>query len=160
MLKKDYQNAEERIENVNELLSFASTYKDAGLAAFLEQVSLATSSDSANGSIATTTTKSVVTLMTIHASKGLEFNQVFVAGANDGMLPHERSLLKNDELEEERRLMYVAMTRARQMLTFYGAASRFLYELPPELLDFKNLAKKPRDFNRDSFEDEDYIDYD
>lgn len=162
MLKKDYQNAEERIENVNELLSFASTYNTAGLPAFLEQVSLATSSDSANGSIAITTSKSVVTLMTIHASKGLEFNQVFVVGVSDGVLPHERSLARNDELEEERRLMYVAMTRARQSLTltFYGAASRFLYELPPELLDFRNLAKKPRNFYNDSFEDEDYIEYD
>ena len=161
-LKEQYQNGEERIENVNELLSFASTYNDAGLPAFLEQVSLATSSDSANGSIAITTSKSVVTLMTIHASKGLEFNQVFVVGVTDGVLPHERSLARNDELEEERRLMYVAMTRARQLLTltFYGTASRFLYELPPELLDFKNFSKKSRNFNDDSFEDEDYIEYD
>lgn len=105
--------------------------------------------------------KGVVNLMTVHAAKGLEFNQVFVAGCNEGLFPHERSLFSDDELAEERRLMYVAMTRARKMLTltFYGAASRFLYEIPPELTDFRDFSiKKRKSFG--SFEDEDFIDYD
>ena len=76
--------------------------------------------------------------MTIHLSKGLEFDNVIIAGVNEGTIPHQRSLLSNDEIEEERRLMYVAMTRARKRLTlsFYGLASRFLQEIPPELIDF------------------------
>ena len=79
--------------------------------------------------------------MTIHLAKGLEFNQIFIVGANEGLLPHERSILKNDDLEEERRLMYVAMTRAKQNLhiSFYDLPSRFLGELPPELIEFKKV---------------------
>ncbi len=61
-----------------------------------------------------------------------------MAGVNEGVLPHQRSLITHADFEEERRLMYVAMTRARKklMLSFYGLASRFLYEIPPELIDF------------------------
>ena len=81
-------------------------------------------------------------LMTIHLSKGLEFDRVFIVGANEGLLPHERSMVKNDELEEERRLMYVAMTRARKHLAigFYDLPSRFLGELPPELISFTKVS--------------------
>ena len=78
--------------------------------------------------------------MTIHLAKGLEFDDVYIAGASEGLLPHQRSLFHEDELEEERRLAYVAMTRAKERLhiSFYSFASRFLYEIPPELIDFKN----------------------
>jgi DNA helicase-2/ATP-dependent DNA helicase PcrA len=70
--------------------------------------------------------------MTIHMAKGLEFDTVFIAGAAEGLLPHIRSIDKEDSLEEERRLMYVAMTRAREKLfiSFFGLPSRFLSEIP------------------------------
>ena len=80
--------------------------------------------------------------MTIHLAKGLEFDTVFVAGASEGLLPHARSMERDAELEEERRLMYVAMTRAQKRLhiSFYDLPSRFLSELPGELLEFKSVA--------------------
>ena len=76
--------------------------------------------------------------MTIHIAKGLEFDYVFVIGCNEGMLPHERSLERLETIEEERRLMYVAMTRARQglYLLFHSFPSRFLYEIPEEHFEF------------------------
>jgi DNA helicase-2/ATP-dependent DNA helicase PcrA len=91
----------------------------------------------------------------------LEFDNVFLAGCNEGLMPHERSFSRSDEVEEERRLMYVAATRAREKLfiTFYNTPSRFLYEIPSEITIFKNNSMTPRrDFN--SFEDEDFISYD
>jgi DNA helicase-2/ATP-dependent DNA helicase PcrA len=156
------KNGDERIENVNELIAFAGTFNHLGLPAFLEQVSLVASVDLPNGrpdsrGIAST----VVTLLTAHAAKGLEFNQVFVAGCSEGLLPHERSLGKDEDLEEERRLMYVAMTRARRelTLTFYGTPSRFLYEIPAELTEYKDFSSNRRK-SLTSFEDEDFIEYD
>ncbi|MDP3678068.1 MAG: 3'-5' exonuclease, partial [Methylotenera sp.] len=93
-------------------------------------------------------------LMTVHASKGLEFKAVFISGLEEGLCPHEQSLYENSGLEEERRLMYVAVTRARQRLYLshaqsrmlhgkvrYGIPSRFLDEIPEELL--KRLNAKP-----------------
>ena len=96
--------------------------------------------------------ENAIKLMTIHLAKGLEFNQIFIAGTNEGLLPHERSMLKNDDLEEERRLMYVAMTRAREKvhIGFYDLPSRFLGELPPELIEFKkvtNYGEENRDWD-------------
>jgi len=83
-------------------------------------------------------------MMTIHLSKGLEFGNVFVCGVNEGVLPHHRSLVSKDELEEERRLMYVAMTRAKEklFLSFFNFPSRFLYEVPPELVEFDGISPK------------------
>lgn len=85
-----------------------------------------------------------VHLMTIHLAKGMEFNRVFVLGAGEGLLPHARSLSSDDEVEEERRLMYVAMTRARQelSLSFYDLPSRFLFEIPQELVEFQSLISE------------------
>ena len=82
--------------------------------------------------------------MTIHLAKGLEFDSVFIAGCNEGILPHSRSLGSLLETEEERRLMYVAMTRAREelFLSFYDIPSRFLGELPSELVEFENLISE------------------
>ena len=92
--------------------------------------------------------------MTVHASKGLEFKAVFISGLEEGLCPHEQSLYENSGLEEERRLMYVAVTRARQRLYLshaqsrmlhgqvrYGIPSRFLDEIPDGLL--KRLNSKP-----------------
>lgn len=131
-LNAKFDNAEERLENIIELINFASNFNT--LEEFIERVSLLEATDNIKSEAARPT----VRLMTIHLSKGLEFNNVYMAGVNEGILPHQRSLITHADLEEERRLMYVAMTRAREklMLSFYGLASRFLYEIPPELIDF------------------------
>jgi DNA helicase-2/ATP-dependent DNA helicase PcrA len=112
---------EARIENVRELLTVAAEYQDMGLSGFLEEVSLVSDLDRADfGSNA-------VTLMTIHAAKGLEFPVVFMSGLEEGVFPHSRALYDANELEEERRLMYVGMTRAKQELYLMHATSRTLY---------------------------------
>jgi DNA helicase-2/ATP-dependent DNA helicase PcrA len=112
---------EARIENVRELLTVAAEYQDMGLAGFLEEVSLVSDLDRADfGSNA-------VTLMTIHAAKGLEFPVVFMTGLEEGVFPHSRALYNANELEEERRLMYVGMTRAKEELYLMHATFRNLY---------------------------------
>ncbi len=132
-LERRFRNSEEREENVKELINFAASFVDRGLTAFLEQVSLAQAQDAPAG-------ERGVNLMTIHLAKGLEFDTVFIAGCNEGTLPHHRSYNTEEELEEERRLMYVAVTRASQrlFLSFNKIPSRFLYEIPPELVLFIN----------------------
>lgn len=134
-LEREFANADERKENIAELARFASGFSD--LPSFLEQVSLLQATDPAGGE-----NGPAVELMTIHLAKGLEFDRVFVAGCSEGLLPHARSLSGGDELEEERRLMYVAMTRARRdlHLSFHDIPSRFLFEIPPELTAFKSGA--------------------
>jgi DNA helicase-2/ATP-dependent DNA helicase PcrA len=112
---------EARQENVRELLSVAREYQDEGLAGFLEEVALVSDLDSADF------TGDAVTLMTLHAAKGLEFPVVFMAGLEESILPHSRALYDQGEMEEERRLCYVGMTRARQELYMTYASSRMLY---------------------------------
>ena len=112
---------EARQENVKELLSVAREYQDEGLAGFLEEVALVSDLDSADFS------GDAVTLMTLHAAKGLEFPAVFMAGLEESILPHSRALYDQNEMEEERRLCYVGMTRARQELYMTYASSRMLY---------------------------------
>ena len=92
--------------------------------------------------------------MTMHLAKGLEFDVVIVAGVSEGLLPHQRSLFSSEEVEEERRLMYVAMTRARKELYFhfYGVPSRFLSEIPGDRLEY--------DGDRPFDDEERYIEYD
>ena len=133
-LKKEFKNFEERMENLSELIAFSNNFSS--LQEMIERISLLESSDSPRGD-----EKNAVRLMTIHMAKGLEFDSVYLAGVDDGVLPHERSLLSADDIEEERRLMYVAMTRARKKLrmSFWKAPSRFLFEMPPELVDFDNF---------------------
>ncbi|MBI4993854.1 UvrD-helicase domain-containing protein [Candidatus Wolfebacteria bacterium] len=135
-LKKHYPNFEERIENINELIYFATSFENLG--EFLERVSLLQSADNVKEEIGMGESKISVNLMTIHMAKGLEFDDVFIIGCNEGILPHQMSYHSEEEIEEERRLMYVAMTRARHRLylNFYNIPSRFLYELPPELVEF------------------------
>ncbi len=122
----DYLNdgsilAADRIENVQELISVAQGYEDLDLATFLEEVALVADIDSYdNGAEA-------VTLMTLHAVKGLEFPIVFMVGMEEGVFPHARSLLDPDQLEEERRLCYVGMTRAREELNLVYATARLLH---------------------------------
>ena len=139
LLKHEYINAEERIENINELIVFAATFNS--LQEFLERAALLQSTDTFDKSNAQMP-NSPVQLMTIHMAKGLEFDRVFVAGACEGVLPHQMSYGTSEELEEERRLMYVAMTRAKENLTLvsYKIPSRFLYEIPSELTEFTSLS--------------------
>lgn len=112
---------ESRQENVRELLSVAAGYKEQGLDSFLEEVSLISDVDSRNN------TANSVTLMTLHGAKGLEFPVVFMIGMEETVLPHSRALYDSSEMEEERRLCYVGMTRAREELYMIYATSRMLY---------------------------------
>ncbi len=112
---------EARQENVKELLSVAQEYSEVGLDGFLEEVSLVSDLDSADFD------GDAVTLMTLHAAKGLEFPAVFMTGLEETIFPHTRALYDQSEMEEERRLCYVGMTRARQELYMTYASSRMLY---------------------------------
>jgi DNA helicase-2/ATP-dependent DNA helicase PcrA len=112
---------EARQENVRELLSVATEYHDVGLDGFLEEVALVSDLDTANFE------GDAVTLMTLHAAKGLEFPAVFMIGMEETIFPHSRALYDQAEMEEERRLCYVGMTRARQELYLISATSRLLY---------------------------------
>lgn len=136
--------AESRLENLNEFLSITAGFEkesdDQSLGAFLETVALVAEVDQYQE-------QESITLMTIHSAKGLEFPVVFLVGMEEGIFPHSRSLMEETELEEERRLCYVGMTRARQRLylsyaqmrTLYGnfqyqVPSRFIQEIPAALL--------------------------
>ncbi|MEO8862780.1 MAG: UvrD-helicase domain-containing protein, partial [Candidatus Saccharimonadales bacterium] len=112
---------ESRQENVKELLGVAKGYQDVGLDGFLEEVALVSDIDSANFG------DNVVTLMTLHAAKGLEFPVVFMIGMEESIFPHSRSLYDQAGMEEERRLCYVGMTRAKEELYLLHASSRMLY---------------------------------
>ncbi len=176
-LSAHYQNdkeGEDRIENLKELVTAAVSFtnQDFGnhnnvdgeteqdlLTQFLSHASLEAGEHQADVG------KEALQLMTVHASKGLEFKAVFISGLEEGLCPHEQSLYENQGLEEERRLMYVAVTRARQRLYLshaqsrmlhgkvrYGIPSRFLDEIPEQLL--KHINSKPvarsgstRDYN-------------
>lgn len=112
---------ESRQENVKELLSVTHDYQDLGLDGFLEEVSLISDIDNYNEQAG------AVTLMTLHAAKGLEFNVVFMIGMEESLFPHNRALYDQTDMEEERRLCYVGMTRAKQELYLTYATSRLLY---------------------------------
>lgn len=116
---------EARLENISELISVASKYDmlDTGLSLsiFLEEISLITNVDTLDES------ENAITLMTVHSAKGLEFDTVFITGLEEGIFPHSRSILEPDQLEEERRLMYVAVTRAKKFLYLLHARQRMLY---------------------------------
>ena len=156
-LRDGTEEGEERWNNVLELRRVAEDFSeidpDTALALFLENVALVSGADTAqtgeNGTLAEDERKKdAVTLITLHAAKGLEFPVVFLAGMEEGILPHSRSLENQHELEEERRLAYVGITRAMRRLylvrafrrSFYGGSSntqepsRFLDEIPAELM--------------------------
>ena len=144
-----------RVENLNEFLSvtkqFEQDISEPDLGAFLEHVALISDVDNYERGA------DVVNLMTLHASKGLEFPVVFVCGMEDGIFPHARSLFEPGQLEEERRLAYVGMTRAKEQLYLTCARSRtifgmtnqnpvsvFVKEISPELLEDCNSESKPK----------------
>lgn len=112
---------EARQENVRELLTVAKDYQQEGLEGFLEEVSLVSDIETADKG------GQAVTLMTLHAAKGLEFPVVFMPGMEETILPHSRALYDQSEMEEERRLCYVGMTRAREELYLTHCVSRMLY---------------------------------
>ncbi|HAJ71834.1 MAG TPA: DNA helicase II, partial [Methylophilaceae bacterium] len=163
-LKAHYQNekeGEDRIANLEELVTAAVAFsnQDFGnhnnvnddadiLTQFLNHASLEAGEHQADAG------REALQLMTVHAAKGLEFNAVFISGVEEGLFPHEQSTYENNGVEEERRLMYVAVTRARQRLYLshaqsrmlhgqvrYGIPSRFLDEIPDSLT--KRLNSKP-----------------
>ncbi len=113
--------AESRTENVKELLSVAQNYEEQGMDVFLEEVALVSDVDQADFG------GNAVTLMTLHAAKGLEFPVVFMVGLEETIFPHSRALYDQSEMEEERRLCYVGMTRAREELYLIYASGRLLY---------------------------------
>ncbi|RWZ78974.1 MAG: ATP-dependent DNA helicase PcrA [Candidatus Chaera renei] len=113
--------AAERLENVKELVSVARQHDEVGLAGFLEEVSLISDLDGLDDSA------SAVTMMTLHAAKGLEFPVVFMVGMEESLMPHSRALYDASEMEEERRLCYVGMTRAKEELHLLAAASRLIF---------------------------------
>ena len=135
--------SEGRLENLAELIGSAEEHEN--IEAFLEQVSLVADTDELNED------DSQVIVMTLHSAKGLEFPIVFIMGLEDGVFPHLRALGEPDELEEERRLCYVGITRAQEQLymtnawsrtifgsTQYNPPSRFLDEIPAALVDDKS----------------------
>jgi DNA helicase-2/ATP-dependent DNA helicase PcrA len=145
--EENSEEANERIENLMELVSAAREYEtreeEASLGGFVDRLSLLSEADEESG-----TREAKVWMMTMHAAKGLEFPLVVIAGLEEGLFPHSRSAESEEELEEERRLCYVGMTRAESQLVLTSAArrrvfgeyqatnpSRFLDEIPAELVE-------------------------
>jgi DNA helicase-2/ATP-dependent DNA helicase PcrA len=150
------EEAEGRIENLMELVSAAREYEsreeDPSLGGFVDRLSLLSEADEADGSA-----EARVWLMSMHAAKGLEFPVVVVAGLEEGLFPHARASEDEEDVEEERRLCYVCLTRARERLVLTGAArrrvfgeyqpsepSRFLDEIPAALIDRIEPVAPPR----------------
>lgn len=145
-----------RIENLQEFYSsaveFEESSEDKSLSAFLERVALVSDQDELNDA-------GGVTMMTMHTAKGLEFPVVFIAGMEEGIFPHFSALEDRDEMEEERRLCYVGITRAKENLymtcarqrlmfgrTMFNSPSSFLEEIPEELID--DVSSRSMSFNR------------
>lgn len=164
----DYLNdgtisAEDRVENVQELLGVAKVYQDMDLETFLTEVALVSDIDSLDS------LKETVSMMTLHASKGLEFEVVFMVGMEESIFPHSRTFFEPEELEEERRLCYVGMTRAKQQLYLLHASSRMLYgntqhnvpsrfisDIPTEMVDqpIGSASNTFTDIARQTFDDD------
>jgi DNA helicase-2/ATP-dependent DNA helicase PcrA len=145
----DTEEGRDRWDNIMELRNVASEADDFTLSDFLEQVALVSETDNLDEDL------QAPTLLTLHAAKGLEFPVVFLTGLEDGVLPHSRSFEDGEEMAEERRLLYVGITRAMDRLylshsfrrTFFGessvaAPSRFLGDLPEQLVDGLDTKKR------------------
>ena len=155
LINENTVEAKTRIENIKELVTDAIEYEKSAegeptLAGYLEKISLVADVDNYDE------TQDVAVLMTMHSAKGLEFPVVFIAGMEEGIFPSFQSVISNEELEEERRLCYVAITRAKHKLyishafsrslygsTSYNQPSRFLAEIPTELLDGQFVINTP-----------------
>ena len=147
--------AQNRVENIEELINAVIEYEDnepePSLSDYLENVALIADIDTME-----TDSTDMVTLMTLHSAKGLEFPFVFIVGMEDGYLPHQRSISTESELEEERRLCYVGITRAMEQLylsharsrrtfreTEYRVQSRFIAEIPEHLIRHVDRYRSP-----------------
>jgi DNA helicase-2/ATP-dependent DNA helicase PcrA len=135
--------SESRVENVKELLSVARIYQDSGLEDFLEEVALVSDRDNTQESTER------VTMMTLHSAKGLEFPVVFMVGMEESILPHSRAFYDTNDLEEERRLCYVGMTRAKQELVLIHSSSRVLYGAVQHNPPSRFLSEISEDFTRE-----------
>ena len=149
IVEDDSDESKDRWENVQELKRLALEYSTRTLDEFLENIALIADQD-------TITDMNAPTLLTLHAAKGLEFGAVFIVGLDDGIIPHSRSFDEPEQMEEERRLFYVGITRAKDKLYLLRAIqrggrgmseetypSRFLEDLPAELLVGKTRTGKP-----------------
>ncbi|MGE5124050.1 MAG: ATP-dependent helicase [Acidobacteriaceae bacterium] len=149
----------ERWENVMELRRLAAEYQDRTLGEFLEDVALVSDQDTLE------TSTNVPTLLTLHAAKGLEFPVVFITGLNEGTLPHSRSFDDPEAMQEERRLLYVGITRAKDRLYLVYAQnrsafgypdpadpSRYLSDIPDELLDQTSFIRNVSPMRLGSFD--------
>ena len=162
--------AQSRIENVGELVTAAAEYEqnesEPTLAGFLEMVTLTSDIDNMDDK------SDIVTLMTLHSAKGLEFPIVFMVGVEEGLLPHQRAFSSEAELEEERRLCYVGITRAKEQVYLtharsrrlygreeYRVPSRFIKEIPADLLEQVERYQPTRRSSISSY-DPDEPDYD
>lgn len=156
--KLDTKNPDDvsTLENIQELLRVAAQFSD--IYQFLENVALVQNDQLSD--VGTNDPANVVTLMSLHAAKGLEFSLVFMSGMEDGLLPHSRSMLDKEQMEEERRLCYVGITRAkeelyllyaRQQFSYQGATShlqsRFLMDIPEELVTTISTAHNFQEYN-------------
>jgi DNA helicase-2/ATP-dependent DNA helicase PcrA len=168
---EDTPDAEARMENLRELVNAAMDSRDRGetVGDFLDHAALVSDADQFDAA-------QQITLMTLHAAKGLEFPLVFLVGMEEGLFPHSRTLLSPDEIEEERRLCYVGMTRAMDTLVLsrarfrrrYGTdmpepttPSRFLEEIPPQLIEDVGSPGRPRGGSREvAFHDDGDVHYD
>jgi DNA helicase II / ATP-dependent DNA helicase PcrA len=156
----DPGKAKRRVDNVAEVINALASYEEREaeptLAGFLEKVSLLDRDDPGRGSKEEKLARDAVILMSLHSSKGLEFPHVFLVGMEEEYLPHKKSVGEMVDVDEERRLCYVGITRARRSLTLLGAArrkkygkmiprepSRFLQEVPGELLQKSTGEAKP-----------------
>jgi DNA helicase-2/ATP-dependent DNA helicase PcrA len=150
--EKDPDDAS-RLENIEELVNVASQFED--IATFLENIALV--QDNTMADVPEEKSQPAITLMSLHSAKGLEFPVVFMVGMEEGLLPHSRSLFSKDEMEEERRLCYVGITRAKEQLYLthartrwqYGSSSsavrsRFIQDIPTELLEFTSSGTTVR----------------
>jgi DNA helicase-2/ATP-dependent DNA helicase PcrA len=175
LFQKESEENLARLENIKELRSVATEFPD--INDFLENVALVEAGPRNQ-------TKNAVTLMTLHAAKGLEFPTVFIVGMEEGLFPHSRSLMDTNQLEEERRLAYVGITRAKDVLYLTYASSRlyfgeklsnppsrFIMDIPENLLENigENSFSKVNDLKLDSVDDikgtfddiiEKYLDHD
>lgn len=160
-----------RIENIKELLTVAGKYSDlepqTSLAEFLNEVSLI---EEQQIKARTEKGKKSVTLMTLHSAKGLEFAHIFIIGMEEGLFPHSRSYADPEEMEEERRLAYVGITRAKEHLyltcaqerKYFGAkhtnlVSRFIEDIPEELIEHQTWNNNNSDLN-DQIDQVDHLD--
>lgn len=159
---------QKRIENIKELKSVAASFPN--INDFLENIALVQQEYSLQEKNKKKENRDGIRLMTLHSSKGLEFEVVFLVGFEEGILPHSRSMIDEDQIEEERRLCYVGVTRAKDYLylsyaekrLFFGKSSlnepsRFLLDIPEKLLEFEQTKEITRDFRKNKKSSSDLV---